>query len=194
MDKLVVYLPFFPYLLALILVLLFLGRKPPIQIKKPKLGVPWAKVIYTDQKQKNTNRSTVQHQLLTSTTYGVRGKPDYIFQKHISKSLIPVELKSGTISEKKLQPYPGDLMQLGVYFLLIEDIYNKRPKEGRLIYKNYMFIIKNTRKLRKNVLYTLEEMRDMLETGEHEVDPSFIKCRGCVCRETVCEFSEVKEG
>lgn len=182
MDKLWIILSF------LLVVLCFFQYTPPIQVKKPKLGVPWAKIVYTDQKQKNTNPNVVYHQVLSSEKYGVRGKPDYIFQKYMSRSFIPVELKSGRISDEDPSPNQGDLMQLAVYFLLIEDVYGKRPKQGRLVYKNYMFIVKNTRKLRKQVLRTLEEMRKMLDTGEYEVEPSFVKCKSCVCRETVCEY------
>ena len=67
-------------------------------------------------------------------------------------------------------------------------MYMKRPKEGRLVYNNYMFIIKNTRSLRRKVKQILADMRDMLKTGEQNVNPSYVKCRYCICRDTVCEY------
>jgi len=181
------------FLISMFIFFCMLLYRPSIQIKKPQLGVPWAKMIYTDQKQKKSSASLIQHKILSSEKYGVRGKPDYIFQRYISGSLIPVELKSGTISKKNPLPNPGDLMQLAVYFLIIEDVYGKRPKQGRLIYKNYMFIIKNTKKLRTQVLTTLEDMRKMLETGDYKVDSSFIKCKSCICKETVCEYYQYRD-
>ncbi|NLK98639.1 CRISPR-associated protein Cas4 [Defluviitalea saccharophila] len=168
--------------------LLFLVfKKPEIQIKRPKLGVFGADIIYTDQKEKYKAPDIEYGKILYSEKYDLQGKPDYIFQKRWSKNLIPVELKSGTINEDDIRPHEGDMMQLAAYFLIIEDVYNKRPKEGRLIYSNYMFIIRNTWKLRRKTKQILAEMRDMLKTGEQNVNPSFVKCRYCICRDTVCE-------
>ena len=143
--------------------LLFLVfKKPEIQIKRPKLGVFGADIIYTDQKEKYKAPDIEYGKILYSEKYDLQGKPDYIFQKRWSKNLIPVELKSGTINEDDIRPHEGDMMQLAAYFLIIEDVYNKRPKEGRLIYSNYMFIIRNTWKLRRKTKQILAEMRDML--------------------------------
>jgi CRISPR-associated exonuclease Cas4 len=100
-----------------------------------------------------------------------------------------VELKSGSISDDEIMPHQGDLIQLAAYFLIIEDVYGIRPKEGRLVYKNKMFIIKNTKKIRRLVEDTIDEMRQMLETGQAECEPSFVKCRYCLCRGTVCEYT-----
>ncbi len=155
--------------------------QPAIKIKKPKLGVFGAQVVYCDEEG---------GKLLISQKYDLQGKPDYIFQTLIRGAYIPVELKSAKLKEDQLLPYEGDLMQLVTYFLVIEDVYGKRPQQGRLIYKNKMFIIKNTRFLRKQLTNYLKEMRKMIETGKGEVSPSFPKCRNCVCRGTVCKWSE----
>jgi CRISPR-associated exonuclease Cas4 len=163
------------------------SRKPEIKVKRPKHGVFGAYIIYTDQKEKYKDHDIEYGKILHSEKYKLQGKPDYIFQKKLSRDLIPVELKSGTINENDIKPHEGDMMQLAAYFLIIEDVYNKKPKEGRLIYSNYMFIIKNTWRLRRKTKQILAEMRDMLKTGEQNVNPSFIKCRYCICRETVCE-------
>ncbi len=163
-------------------------KKKDIKIKKPKLGVFGADIIYTDQKEKNKSPYVEYGKILYSKKYDIKGKPDYIFKKRWTGDLIPVELKSGTIKKDNIKPYEGDMMQLAAYFLIIEDVYHKRPKEGRLIYSNYMFIIRNTWKLRRKTKHILADMRNMLETGEQSVNPNFIKCRYCICRETVCEY------
>lgn len=157
--------------------------EPAIKVKAPKIGIFGAQTIYNDEDG---------GKLLKSDKYDLQGKPDYIFQTLISGAYIPVELKSTRLKEDQLIPHQGDLMQLAAYFLIIEDLYGKRPKEGRLIYKNRMFIIKNTRSLRRQLNGYLKEMRQMIKTGKGEADPSFPKCRNCVCRGTVCEWN--KEG
>lgn len=173
--------------LAISLFFLFF-KKPNIVVKKPKLGIRSARIIYTDQYETNKDPDVEYGTVLYSLKYDLRGKPDYIFEKKISKNLVPIELKSANIKEDNIEPFEGDLMQLAAYFLIIEDVYKKRPKEGRLVYNNYMFIIKNTRSLRRKVKQILADMRDMLKTGEQNVNPSYVKCRYCICRDTVCEY------
>lgn len=155
--------------------------RPAIIMKGPRHGVLGAQMIYSDEED---------HTLLVSEKYDLQGKPDYIFQTLLGGSYIPVEIKSGTLKEDQDYPYEGDLMQLLAYFLIVEDVYGKRPKQGRLIYKNRMFIVKNTRGLRRQINNYLKEMRQMIETGKGTAEPSFPKCRNCVCRGTVCEWYE----
>ncbi|HQD50722.1 MAG TPA: CRISPR-associated protein Cas4 [Defluviitaleaceae bacterium] len=182
------YIYILPGIFLFLVISLFFIKRPDIVVKKPKLGIRAARLIYTDQHESKKDPNVEYGKVLYSPKYDLRGKPDYIFEKILSKNLIPVELKSATIKEDNIQPYEGDLMQLAAYFLIIEDVYKKRPKEGRLIYNNYMFIIKNTWFLRRKVKNLLADMRDMLKNGEQNVNPSYVKCRYCICKGTVCEF------
>jgi len=125
--------------------------------------------------------------LLKSEKHNLRGKPDYIYKSIITGRLIPMELKSSEVDD---MPNYGDLMQLAAYFLIIEDAMGSpRPKKGYLRYKNAMFKVKNTARLRRNLLSVVEDMREMLATGEGSANPSFVNCRYCVARGTVCEFT-----
>lgn len=144
-------------------------------------------LFYTDQKETNKRKDVTYSKILYSKKYDIQGKPDYIFKKCIGGNLVPVEIKSGKIRDD-LVPHKGDLLQVAAYFLLIEDIYGIKPKFGRLIYSDYMFNIKNTASLRKEVKRTLTRMRSMLKTGEEYVNPSYATCRYCLCRSTVCQF------
>ena len=105
--------------------------------------------------------------------------------------IVPVELKSGCIGEAE-EPHHGDFLQLAAYFLILEDVYGKRPAYGRLVYRDYMFEIKNTARVRREVLKAVQEMRQMLRDGIAEPKPSFAHCRPCVCNGTVCQFSETE--
>ena len=127
--------------------------------------------------------------LLYSAKYDLRGKPDYIFKKRLGGATVPVELKSGSIKDDPL-PHPGDLLQLAAYFLLLEDIYGKRPPYGWLKYSDYMFYVRNTRKIRKEVKQTMADMRKMLEDGEGTPNASFVNCRHCICNGTVCPYGQ----
>lgn len=167
-----------------VIIIIYLGAKltrSAVIVKEPRHGVPGAQMIYSDEDD---------NKLLVSEKYDLQGKPDYIFQTLFGGSYIPVELKSTKLKDDENYPREGDLMQLVAYFLIIEDVYGKRPKQGRLIYKNRMFIIKNTRALRRQINKYLKEMRQMINTGKGVAEPSFPKCRNCVCRETVCEWYE----
>lgn len=143
-------------------------------------------LIYTDEKTINKKKGVTYSTLLYSLKYDVTGKPDYIYKK--GNKFYPIELKSASIGKYET-PRQKDLMQLALYFILIEDIYGKVTK-GYLIYKDVMFTVKNTRNLRRQVKEILYDMRQMLNTGEQEAKPSFINCKNCVCRATVCEYYE----
>lgn len=159
-----------------------------IKKTKPSLHPFGFRLIYTDQKPKKKRDDVIYSKLLYSKRYNIHGKPDFLFQNKSGK-IIPIELKSGTIGSADF-PHKGDLLQLTAYFIIVEETYGIKPKEGRLIYKDFMFKIKNTRKLRKILFETLEEMRETLIDGIADVEPNYAKCRHCVCRGTVCEYQK----
>lgn len=160
-----------------------------IKKTKPSLSTGGYHIIYTDQKTRRRRKDVVYSKILCSEKYGIKGKPDFLYKKYFGKHIIPIELKSGSIGDDKF-PHFGDLMQLTAYFLIVEDVYGVRPRYGKLIYSDYMFKVKNTKKLRKCFLKTTENMRTMLRTGRGECSPDFAKCRHCVCNGTVCEFKQ----
>ena len=168
-------------ILIFIVLMLGLCLKPQYHIKHKKdLGVRFASPIYADQKGTK---------LLVAPKLQLQGKPDYIFQTWFLKKYIPLEIKSATLKEDI--PHLGDVYQLAAYFLIIEEVYGQRPPYGKLVYANKTFIIKNTYKVRKQLKNTLDQMRKMLEGSiTVQAEPSFIKCKHCVCQHTVCEFNK----
>lgn len=177
-------------LTLLILIYIFsLFYSPRIKKTKPCLHPIGYKLIYTDQKVKKRKDDVVYSKLLKSEKYNLQGKPDYIYAT--TNKLLPVELKSGKIGDK-LEPHYGDLMQLGAYFIILNEEYGIRPKYGRLIYSDYMFIVKNTSKLNREVTDILNDMKSMLKSGEGEANADFVHCRHCICRYTVCEHCDKK--
>lgn len=173
-----VYIGQYILLVGIILGIWHLSR-PTISVKhKRELGVKRASSIYSDEKGTK---------MLVAEELGLQGKPDMIFETWLSRSYIPLEIKSGKLKDE--MPHKGDLYQLVIYFLLIEAVYEKRPPYGKLVYANKTFKIRNTAKLRKMALKTVEEMRAMLSKKyQPQVTPDYMKCKHCVCRETVCEW------
>lgn len=174
------------------LLLLFKRNNTTIRKTRPKHGLLGYSIVYTDQKTQNKKENVSYGAILYCAKYDLKGKPDYIFKKFLSKQLVPIEIKSGEIGDSDM-PRKGDMLQLAAYFLIIQEVYGVKPKFGRLVYKDHMFIIKNTMSLRRETIRMLSRMRMMLRDGEEEAYPSYLKCRNCVCNGTVCEYCQSKE-
>lgn len=182
------------FLCIFCLLLLLLPAKllPRRQMRKlpARDDIPGYALLYADQKQEGKGTEDFG-KLLYSERYDLQGKPDYVFRSRFLGKIVPVELKSGSIGEEDL-PHEGDYLQLAAYFLILEDVYGKRPAFGRLVYRDYMFEIRNTRKVRKDVFRTMREMQEMLRYGVGKPKNSFAHCRPCICNGTVCQFSEAE--
>ena len=177
-------------LFLLLLLLLWRQRRWKIRKRPARDAVRGYRLIYADRKQGRKGEEDFG-KLLYSAEYELQGKPDYIFCSPFRHRIVPVELKSGRIGEEDM-PHYGDYLQLGAYFLILEDVYGKRPPFGRLVYQDMMFEIRNTAKIRKEVSHTLKEMREMLQYGVGTPNNSFAHCRPCICNGTVCTFSETE--
>ena len=119
---------------AVIILLIFMfvfGRNGIKKLKKPPKFLFW-KVIYTDMYTKDKKDGITYGKILCSEKYGLQGKPDMIYKHRITGELLPVEIKSG----KTDFPHDGDMLQLGAYMHIIEDIYGYSPHKALIIYKN----------------------------------------------------------
>lgn len=166
-------------LLGLITLCLWFFLRPALTVKdKKELGVKHASPIYADEKGAK---------MLQAPTLMLKGKPDFIFETWLLKRYIPLEIKSGKLKDE--MPHLGDLYQLVAYFLIIEEAYGKRPPYGKLVYANKTFKVRNTARLRRQVKAVIKEMRQMLEEDVMPcASPDFMKCKNCVCKDTVCEW------
>jgi CRISPR-associated exonuclease Cas4 len=116
-------------------------------------GLPSGEIIYEDSGGKNAR-------VLVSRRYGLRGKPDYLLDDGTG-GIIPVELKTGTMPRGG-RPHQSHVMQLAVYFLLVEDDLCKSATHGLIRYNNGSIQIENTGELRDELLDVVEEMREAL--------------------------------
>ncbi len=164
-------------------------RLETIKKKKASFNMTGWELIYSDKADEEREEGVDYSIVLYSAKYDIQGKPDYIFRKKRSDKLMPVEIKSGKIGDEKL-PHYGDYLQLCAYFLIIEDVYGRKPKYGKIIYKDHMFIIRNGTRTKKDIMKVLLRMRTMLKTGHEKPCASFKNCRYCLCNGTVCEYSK----
>ena len=168
----------------LLRIIIVFCKKPVKKIKR--LWLPGYKIIYSDVKSKKTKSEVITSKLLISESFGLQGKPDSIYQKN--NRIVPVELKSASAG-KLGEPRETDVMQLAAYFIIIYEVYGIKPRCGYLVYSDCVFKIKNSSGLTKKLFRTVNEMRKMLATGYGAANDSFITCRHCICRGTVCEWS-----
>lgn len=112
---------------------------------------------------------------LRSEKYDLSGRPDYIVRR--AGEYIPVEVKTGRTPET---PHDSHVMQLGVYCILVEEIYGRRPSRGVLQYPERTFDVPFTNEFRDKVLETTLRMRLSDMTGViHRNHERAGKCKGC---------------
>ncbi|MDI6603626.1 MAG: CRISPR-associated protein Cas4 [Thermoanaerobacteraceae bacterium] len=162
-------------------------KRPVYRQMNRVIGFKRAKLLYIDKQEEVKRRNVIYGKLLRSEKYGISGKPDYIYE--LGSELIPLELKSTKVDDNS--PLFKDVMQLAAYFLIIEEVFGKKVIRGRIIYQNTMFEIYNRKKVRKDLMKIIKNMR-LMENGKYDPEErgSFIKCRFCPCRGTVCKIYE----
>lgn len=112
---------------------------------------------------------------LVSAELGLSGRPDRIVKS--DGYFIPEEKKSA------MRVYPGHVMQLGVYFLLIESEMRKRPPHGFIVLGDgRREKIANTESLRQKVMKNARDMRRAAANPGRPLKPGHknaAKCRSC---------------
>ncbi|MHB8360870.1 MAG: CRISPR-associated protein Cas4 [Thermoplasmataceae archaeon] len=145
---------------VLILILIVVFSK-----KRQVYSIPAGRAIYGDLQSEG--------KVLISRRYGLTGKPDRVIRK--GEEIIPYEFKS-TESDT---PRSGHLLQMGVYFIILEENYPGAViKKGVLKYRSRAFEIRNTPELRERVLRMAELMRSIrgVPRRNHENTGRCFKC------------------
>ena len=147
-------------------------------------GLPGGKIIYTD-----TGTWFRNDEPLHSIEFRLVGKPDYLVQQE-NGEIIPVEIKSGDAPETL---WPGHILQLAAYCLLVEDVYGVRPPFGILQYSDQAFTVEYSLDLEQDLFSIMEEMRkDHKEEDVERSHDDVMKCRSCGFNER-CEQVIVEE-
>ena len=118
---------------------------------------------------------------LRSERYTLSGRPDYVVRR--GDEYLPVEVKTGRTPD---QPHDSHIMQVGVYCILVEEAYGRRPSRGYLQYPERTFEVPFTNEFRDKVLEATLRMRLAEMTGVvHRNHERAGKCRGC-SRRALC--------
>ena len=163
--------------LAVGMVLLLVARR-----RRVDTGLPSGRVVYGDTADWNR-----VDEPLISRRYGLVGKPDYLVEQRVGRQrhIIPVEVKS---RPRPVTPYAGHILQLGVYCLLVEDQYKRRPPHGLLHYADATLEIPFDDGLRRQVLDAAADLRAARRAADvhrHHDDPA--RCAGCGYRQACGE-------
>ena len=132
--------------LAILLVLLCLERNRLIRSQ--------SRIVSQDLTSDKNLQKIKPSQTYFSKKHGIAGKPDEV--KEEGGELIPYEIKS-TIYRGRI--YPGHILQLAAYCLLIEEETGKRPSHGVIEYANHREIIPYTNELRSGLLTQIKKIR-----------------------------------
>ncbi len=161
------------------LILIFLAMAVILLLRarglQEKSGLPEGQIIYTDTGTWFRNQDS-----LHTSELRLVGKPDYLVQ-HNNGDIIPVEIKS---SLAPAEPWPGHVLQLAAYCLLVHDAYGTRPPFGILQYQDQAFTINYSPELEEELLYVLQEMREDFEAADiNRSHADAAKCSACGLRQ-----------
>lgn len=138
--------------------------------KRKTFAMPRGSAVYGDLRSEG--------KILHSARYGLSGKPDKVIQR--GRQMIPYEYKSTNSNS----PRPGHMLQMGAYFLILEEMYpGASIKYGVLKYRDYAFRIENSPQLQEKVTSTIREMRRIEGMPERKHDNPR-RCISCSFRET----------
>lgn len=142
------------------------------KVLRRKSGLPEGEIVYDDA-------GGADNEELYSAQYGLRGKPDYLLAAKNDSGLIPVEVKSGN-APRNGKPYASHVMQLAVYFLLVEDVLDEDVPYGLIRYRDRSLRVENSDELREELFAVLDEMREILHEGFANRSHNHARrCAGC---------------
>lgn len=141
---------------------------------RERSGLPTGTVMYTDAGTWFQNDEP-----LFAHDVRLVGKPDYLVEEP-DGMIVPVELKSGRAPSR---PWPGHVMQLAAYCLLVHERYGIRPVYGIIQYKDRAFAVDYTEALEQELLDLLLDMReDRFATSLDRDHDDWRRCANCGVR------------
>ena len=161
----------FELTISLVLIVLAMGALLLSRRWQQQSGLPDGAVIYTDSGIWHANTEP-----LLAPDLRLAGKPDYLVEQE-DGLIIPVEVKSGAAPR---EPWPGHVLQLMAYCLLVEIAYGVRPTHGIVQYADRAFAIDYTATLEQDLLDALLAIRHDRTAQNVERDHNDPRrCRAC---------------
>lgn len=157
---------FIPIVIGLVLaVVLFIALAIRAMRTSVRYSIPRGNQIYGDLLSEGRT--------LRSTKYQISGKPDKIVQT--GRQIIPYEFKS-TVADR---PREGHMLQMGIYFIILEELYPDKPMPyGIIKYGNNAFRIDNTTRLKTAAMEIANQIRGNfgIPTRNHGNSGKCYKC------------------
>lgn len=145
--------------------------------RQATLNLPTGTPVYQDTQE-------VRGKVLVSKRLRLKGRPDLLLEQQ--GQLIPVEVKTGKTPP---QPYPGHVMQLIAYCVLVEAHYGQRPTHGIIRYAEQQFTVEFTREIEAELEALLALMHaSRYEAQVHRNHRSPSRCKGCGFQRQCDEF------
>ena len=138
------------------------------------LGLPEGELVYED--------ADGQGEPLSSSSYPLVGKPDYVIKLPDGKP-VPIELKPSV--HDATAPHSNHVIQLAAYCIILEDYFVQPPTHGILRYADREFTVEYTPALKKKVIRLLTEMARCSE----KQPPPLTRQRASKCR--ACAFQAI---
>jgi CRISPR-associated exonuclease Cas4 len=136
-------------------------------LKRKKYKVEKSKIEYVDYGKSD--------EVLISKEYGLSGKPDYITIDKNGQH-IPIEIKTG---KKPGYPYFSHIIQIGVYALLVDQLFGHCPG-GLIRYGNKTFFVKLNEKLKTAIKdIRCQLIRELQNESMHRNHGRKGKCKNC---------------
>ena len=125
-------------------------------------------ITYVDSKN-------IKPKLFVSERMGLSGRPDYVLLT--DEEHIPVEIKTGRIPRG---PLFSHVLQVAAYCVLLEEEFGIPPSHGILRYGHTQNVVDYDVALKDLVLLKLDEMREIMKTGDaHRNHNKPGKCSHC---------------
>jgi CRISPR-associated exonuclease Cas4 len=122
--------------------------------------------------------------LLSARSIPLRGKPDILIRE--GHTIIPLELKTG---RTPTTPYPGHVLQVLAYCLLVDEHYHVRPTHGIIRYRARDVMVPYTAEEEQRVRALVREMLDAKRGGieQHRSHRQPRRCAACGFRDRCLE-------
>ena len=166
----------------LIIVLVVVAIIVIIQRRRRLLPRPPTQTLYQHAIYQDTRATPGV--LLSARSIPLRGKPDILIRE--GHTITPVELKTGRTPPT---PYPGHVLQVLAYCLLVDEHYHVRPTHGIIRYPARDVLVPYTPEEERRLRVLVGEMLDAKRGGieQHRSHRQPLRCAACGFRDRCLE-------
>lgn len=178
------YCPRFIYFMKNLKIRQYEEKRFKVQMGKEK-HLEKTKYCVNQIRKKIGGVSKEQEKYLISKKYGIKGIVDEIYLLN-DGTYAPLDYKFAEYKEKEYETYK---IQMSLYSLLIEDLYNTRVNKFYLVYirsKNLLKELEFDDRLRKKIIKYINDYKKIIKGNFPKATSSKKRCIDC-CYRNICE-------